>query len=762
MKKMFCEHQHGDCTEENQKNRRRLNGPPAMPAHLLPDPHVGDAKNFTFPCYPLDNVDEWTMIAANDDDSIELVLPFDFKLYGTNYPAGTSIWLNNNGNLSFDNAISSFTASEFPINSPMIAPFWSDVDTRGIGKVYYRFFPDNKLSVIWEKVGFYPERGHRQNTFQVVISDGEDPEVGIGTNVCFCYGDMDWTTGGASGGMMGFGSNGATVGVNRGSHNDYIQVGQFNYTGSHYDGPGGEKDGVDYLDFKGTNILVDNTPRKGICFEATGLNIPPISNGFPLDNLVTVPCGSELDYTVQITSPELNQDVTVAISGVPTGMTINQVTSPAGDSISINMKWTPDFATQHGVSEVTFFAEDDYEIPANLTEVLKIHVAKCGSDAEVPTGCQALEESSCNADVGPFCTPWRSPEHCYADESFPLLITNRRVQAFENPEMVEFEGFWFHFLEDKAAQHTFTVDSGYPAPEMYCCVSEKSDLENICFAAGNSIPSAFTIRVTGGHSGKGIYVLPYGFGGVELMSGSPMTLADIMGELGPSVDKILVEEFIDGSEFGGIPSLPTEYKFHMFNGTVGAIDVIHNRGTACSCYAVVDEEWNRLDKHGCFVPQPAFGLDADADGCYDIDYDHGERHPYPFKGQNLCGELNEPKTCLLDSLKAIATDLSKTLGVYMRIDMFVSGDDKVFVQEYTTNHAGGLRHCAAKESDSGCIDSCFLGKIWKDKSSGTIYGGPQTSIPSILDGWRTKTKTDQCSISTGVTAGEAFTQACNA
>lgn len=127
-----------------------------MPAFLLPDPHVGSAANFSFPCYPLDREDgTWIMAESNDDMSFELILPFDFKLYGTVYPAGTSIFLNNNGNLSFDNAISSFTASEFPINSPMIAPFWSDVDTRAGGEVWYKFFPDNKLAVIWDQVSNY-------------------------------------------------------------------------------------------------------------------------------------------------------------------------------------------------------------------------------------------------------------------------------------------------------------------------------------------------------------------------------------------------------------------------------------------------------------------------------------------------------------------------------------------------------------------------------------------------------------------------------
>jgi hypothetical protein len=124
-----------------------------MPAYLMPEAHTGSAADFSFPCYPLDrDSGDWIMIEANDDMSFELILPFDFKLYGATYAAGTPIFLNNNGNLSFDNAISSFTASSFPINSPMIAPYWSDVDTRIAGEVWYKFFPDNKLAVIWEKV----------------------------------------------------------------------------------------------------------------------------------------------------------------------------------------------------------------------------------------------------------------------------------------------------------------------------------------------------------------------------------------------------------------------------------------------------------------------------------------------------------------------------------------------------------------------------------------------------------------------------------
>jgi hypothetical protein len=58
---------------------------------------------------------------------------------------------------------------------------------------------------------------------------------------------------------------------------------------------------------------------------------------------------------------------------------------------------------------------------------------------------------------------------------------------------------------------------------------------------------------------------------------------------------VVVEEFIGGP---GGDTLPTEYKFHMFNGVVGAISTVYNRGSECGCWAEVDEEWNRLDQYG--------------------------------------------------------------------------------------------------------------------------------------------------------------------
>ena len=74
----------------------------------------------------------------NDDGSVgPLDLPFGINFYGNNY---SQFYLNNNGNITFNSALSAFTPNAFPGSSqPIIAPWWADVDTRNFdsGVVYY-------------------------------------------------------------------------------------------------------------------------------------------------------------------------------------------------------------------------------------------------------------------------------------------------------------------------------------------------------------------------------------------------------------------------------------------------------------------------------------------------------------------------------------------------------------------------------------------------------------------------------------------------
>eukprot|EP00541_Cyclophora_tenuis_P011193 CAMPEP_0116572634 /NCGR_PEP_ID=MMETSP0397-20121206/18292_1 /TAXON_ID=216820 /ORGANISM="Cyclophora tenuis, Strain ECT3854" /LENGTH=390 /DNA_ID=CAMNT_0004100999 /DNA_START=99 /DNA_END=1268 /DNA_ORIENTATION=+ len=383
-----------------------------------------------------------------------------------------------------------------------------------------------------------------------------------------------------------------------------------------------------------------------------------------------------------------------------------------------------------------------------VTKELVINVPTCtDEDTCVPI----TPDDACDPfNPRPFCTPFRSPEFCPADNSFPDLIRTRNDIAQDDIALIESQNFWFHYLEDKAAQYAFTTDQGFNAPKLLCCVDDVNDLISTCFS-GPSPPTSFVIRASGHHSGSGIYVMPNGFSGVELLSGvvkSSATVEAEIDDLTPAPTKILVEEFISGDT---ATSLPLEVKFHVFEDKIGAITAIYNKGTDCACYAEFDEDFERLDQFGCF--EPAFPEQQDG-ACHKIDFDAGSQNPFQIKDLDLCSDPLPPiPTCIWNDLKSTALALGAQIGVYMRIDMFVSGTGLVYVQEYTANHNGGLRHCTARRDPSGCVDSCFMGQCWKDngeKPNGSlVFGGPRTAEPGVLADWTTKSATAQCGIANG-------------
>ncbi len=173
----------------------------------------------------------------NDDGfSSEISLPFTFNFFGEDH---NSIFINNNGNLSFGNGYSAFNASGFPIdNFPMVSAYWADVDTRNLesGLVYYKM-TENALVVRYNEVGYFPNSADQLNDFQIIISDGTSDLIPNGHSISFCYGDMQWSTGAA-----------ATVGANAGNGNVALQIGRFNEESTVYDGPYNNPDDVNFLD----------------------------------------------------------------------------------------------------------------------------------------------------------------------------------------------------------------------------------------------------------------------------------------------------------------------------------------------------------------------------------------------------------------------------------------------------------------------------------------------------------------------------------
>jgi hypothetical protein len=236
------------------------------------------AMDSTFAVVPFNSSIDSVEFRNDDGSTAEMALPFTFNLYGVDH---TSCFINNNGNVSFDNSYFTFTASGFPIDQyPMIAAFWADVDTRdaGSGVVYYKM-TDHALIVRWDQVGYFPMMSDLLNDFQLIISDGTSELIPDGNNISFCYGDMQWTTGGASTGDNGFGGSPANVGANAGDGISFMQIGMFDAAGNAYDGAYNNNDGVDYLDY--SHIFFTTNP--------IGANQPPIDVSNYCDTIILNP-----------------------------------------------------------------------------------------------------------------------------------------------------------------------------------------------------------------------------------------------------------------------------------------------------------------------------------------------------------------------------------------------------------------------------------------------------------------------------------------
>jgi len=331
-----------------------------------------------------------TAEGRNDDAFISLqsltgsVLPFDFNLYGSQR---TDLFINNNGNVSFGQGFSTYTASGFPIaNVPMVAAFWADVDTRNAasGLVHYKLYDSNggsdinTLTVIWDNVGYFSNQIDKTNTFELTISDGTNADMGIGQNVCFSYDDMQWTTGSASGGSSGFGGTAATVGVNKGDGSSFFQIGRFDHAGDDYDGSGGTTDGVSYLD------------NQDICFSASeaGANQAPVAINFPSGGALTLDptAGDTLNLLLSFIGPELGDAVSLTSVTDPSGAQLAglSVVLNDGDPATAQLNWTPGVSLLGNSYVLTFNFEDSFGLTSSRS--LTINIDDGGGPPPPPPG----------------------------------------------------------------------------------------------------------------------------------------------------------------------------------------------------------------------------------------------------------------------------------------------------------------------------------------------------------------------------------------
>ncbi len=158
------------------------------------------------------------VFAGNDDGSTTVALPFPIHFFTADY---NQLFLNNNGNVTFDAALSTFTPFDLSTaNRVIIAPFFADVDTRNGNPVTYGTGTVDghaAFGVNWPGVACFDQIDSVLNRFQMILIDRSDVAAGD-FDVEFNYDQIQWETGTASGGNgTCLGGNSARVGYSDGT-----------------------------------------------------------------------------------------------------------------------------------------------------------------------------------------------------------------------------------------------------------------------------------------------------------------------------------------------------------------------------------------------------------------------------------------------------------------------------------------------------------------------------------------------------------------
>lgn len=167
-------------------------------------------------------------LAANDDGSTGLVdMGFQINFFGRNF---SQLFVNNNGNVTFDHTLSTFTPfSLLSTSTPMLAPFFADVDTNNpvSGLTQYgqaTLGGHNVFGVNWINVGYFPSAADKTNSFQLIVTDRHDTGAG-NFDFQYNYNNVSWETGDASNGSGGLGGFSARAGWSNGVDHSYELAG---------------------------------------------------------------------------------------------------------------------------------------------------------------------------------------------------------------------------------------------------------------------------------------------------------------------------------------------------------------------------------------------------------------------------------------------------------------------------------------------------------------------------------------------------------
>lgn len=119
------------------------------------------------------------------------------RLFGYHF-ASPVLFVNTNGTVSFGQAVAGYPAAVTDLSTPLIAPFWGDVDTRldgegtESGSIWADIDSDSGVfTVTWDDVGVYRRNADLTNRFQLQIINQDAGNF----DLIFRYETIEWTTG---------------------------------------------------------------------------------------------------------------------------------------------------------------------------------------------------------------------------------------------------------------------------------------------------------------------------------------------------------------------------------------------------------------------------------------------------------------------------------------------------------------------------------------------------------------------------------------
>ncbi len=315
-------------------------------------------------------------LPRNDDGSTGAIpLPFSINFFGTTF---TQTYVNNNGNITFTGPLGTFTPFGLAgTNTPIIAPFFADVDTNGTasGVVQYgNTIVDDRQAfcVNYINVGYFSSRTDKLNSFQVILIDRTNTGAG-NFDIEFNYNQIQWETGSASGGTGGLGGNSARAGYANGT----AQSGTF------FELPGSAVNGG-LLDTNQTTGLTNTSRNSGVlgrhAFFARSGTIVPCSYSFNPTSapnigsaggngsfIVTNIAGTGCSWTAQSNAPWLTTSSTSNTGSGTVNYTVQPNATTSSRSATISVGGQTFTVTQAGISNpctYTFNPTGDGNVPA--------------------------------------------------------------------------------------------------------------------------------------------------------------------------------------------------------------------------------------------------------------------------------------------------------------------------------------------------------------------------------------------------------------